>query len=250
MVTKPEIISSQLDSERFSIGISRLSIGSESEISDDEVVAICENMDRGILILRAPSSRVKLGASLRDSRRIRAFQADTLVYFTMELKGISLQSPRSTELRIREALSEDLPKIEALSAAAFTNYPSHYSSNKRFAPEKVIDGYVEWAKNCVTSPDCNVMVATRDNIVCGFIATSVGRDDAEIILNAVDPHFQQQGIYSYLLQAVCLQLKDLGMSSVTISSQITNIRVINAWIKQGFKFSHALNTFHVELIER
>ena len=249
MVTKPEIILSHLDSERFSIGISRLSIGSESEISDDEVVAICENMDRGILILRAPSSRVKLGASLRDSRRIRAFQADTLVYFTMELKGISLQSPRSTELRIREALSEDLPKIEALSAAAFTNYPSHYSSNKRFAPEKVIDGYVEWAKNCVTSPDCNVMVATRDNIVCGFIATSVGHDDAEIILNAVDPHVQEQGIYGDLLRAVCSQLKDLGMSSVTISSQITNFRVINAWMKQGFKFSHALNTFHVELTE-
>jgi len=249
VVIKPEIISSQLDSERFSIGISRLSIGSESELSDDEVVAICENMIRGILILRAPSSRVKLAASLRDSRRIRTFQADTLVYFSMELKGISLQSPRSTELRIREALLEDLPKIEALSAAAFTNYPSHYSSNKRFAPEKVTDGYVEWAKNCVTSPDCNVMVAIRDNIVCGFIATSVGRDDAEIILNAVDPHVQQQGVYSDLLQAVCSQLKDLGMSSITISSQVTNFRVINAWIKQGFKFSHALNTFHVELTE-
>ena len=169
--------------------------------------------------------------------------------FNMELKGISLQSPRSTDLRIREAVLEDLPTIESLSAAAFTNYPSHYSSNKRFAPEKVTDGYVEWAKNCVTSPDCNVMVATRDNIVCGFIATSVGRDDAEIILNAVDPHVQQQGIYGNLLQAVCSQLNDLGMSYVTISSQITNIRVINAWIKQGFKFSHALNTFHVELTE-
>jgi ribosomal protein S18 acetylase RimI-like enzyme len=250
VVTKPEIILSHLDSERFSIGISRLSIGSESEISDDEVVAICEKMVRGILILRAPSSRVKLAASLRYSRRIQAFQADTLVYFNMELKGKSLQSPRSTDLHIREAVLEDLPKIESLSAAAFTNYPSHYSSNKRFAPEKVTDGYVEWAKNCVTSSDRNVMVATRDNIVCGFIATSVGRDDAEIILNAVDPHVQQQGIYGNLLQTACSQLKDLGMSSVTISSQITNIRVINAWIKQGFEFNHALNTFHIELIEQ
>ena len=246
MVTKPEIVLSHLDSERFSIDVSRLSIGSESGLSDNEVVAICENMDRGILILRVPSSRVKLAASLRGSSILRSFQADTLVYFKLKLKVISPQNPRSTDLRIREAVLGDLPKIESLSAAAFTNYPSHYSSNKRFAPEKVLDGYVEWAKNCVTSPDCNVMVATRDKIVCGFIAISVGRDDAEIILNAVDPHVQQQGIYGYLLQAVCSQLKDLGMSSVTISSQVTNIRAINAWIKQGFKFSHALNTFHIE----
>ncbi len=249
MVTKPEIILSPLDSERFSMGVGRLSIGSESEISDDEVVAICENMDPEILILRAPSSRVKLAASLNDCGSIRAFQADTLVYFNLKIKEIGLQNPRSTDLRTREAVLEDLPKIETLSAGAFANYPSHYLSNNRFAPEKITDGYVEWAKNCVTSPDCNVIVATHDNIVCGFIATSVGRDDAEIILNAVDPHFQRQGIYSYLLQTVCSQMKDLGMSSVTISSQITNIRVINAWIKQGFKFSHALNTFHVELVK-
>ena len=249
MVTKPEIILSHLDSERFTIGVSRLSIGSESEISDDEVVIICENMDRGILILRAPSNRVKLAASLSESRRIRAFQADTLVYFNLKLKEIGLQKPSSTDLRIREAVLEDLPRIESLSAGAFTNYPSHYSSNKRFAPEKITDGYVEWAKKCVTSPDFNVMAATHDNVVCGFIATSVGRDDAEIILNAVDPHFQRQGIYRFLLQNVCSQMKDLGMSSVTISSQITNIRVINAWIQQGFMFSHALNTFHVELVK-
>ena len=249
MVTKPEIILSPLDSERFSIGIGRLSIGSESEMSDGEVVAICENMDPEILILRAPSNRVKLAASLSESRSIRTFQADTLVYFNLKIKEMGLQNPRNTDLRIREAVLEDLPKIESLSAGAFTNYPSHYSSNKRFAPEKITDGYVEWAKKCVTSPDFNVMVATHDNIVCGFIATIVGRDDAEIILNAVDPHFQRQGIYSYLLQNVCSQMKNIGMSSVTISSQITNIRVINAWIKQGFMFSHALNTFHVELVK-
>ena len=250
MVTKPEIILSPLDSERFSIGVGRLSIGSESEITDGEVVAICEKMDRGILILRAPSSRGKLAASLNDCGSIRAFQADTLVYFKLNLNEISLQSPQNPDLSIREAVLDDIPRIESVATAAFIDYPSHYSADSRFAPEKIVDGYVEWAKNCVINPDCKVMVAIRENGICGFIATSVGRDDAEIILNAVDPHFQQQGIYSYLLQAVCSQLKDLGMSSVTISSQITNIRVINAWIKQGFKFSHALNTFHVELIER
>jgi len=249
VVTKPEIILSPLDSERFSIGVGRLSIGSESEITDGEVVAICENMDPEILILRAPSNRVKLAASLNDCGSIRAFQADTLVYFKLKLEEIRQQNAQNADLIIREAGVDDFPGIESVAAAAFIDYPSHYLSNKRFAPEKITEGYVEWAKNCATNPDYNVIVATHDNIVCGFIATSVGRDDAEIILNAVDPHFQQQGIYGHLLQTACSQLKDLGMSSVTISSQITNIRVINAWIKQGFKFSHALNTFHVELVK-
>ena len=246
MDVKPGVVFSQLDSDRFSINVGRLNISAVSEITDEEVVAICEAMDCETLILRAPSSRVKLAASLGSCGSIRAFQADTLVYFKSSLNEINLQSSQSPDLSIREAVLDDIPGIESVATAAFTDYLSHYSANKRFAPEKITDGYVEWAKNCVSNLDCNVMVAIRGNNICGFIATSVGHNDAEILLNAVDPHFQRQGVYRYMLQTVCSQMKDLGMSSVTISSQITNIRVINAWIKQGFKFSHALNTFHIE----
>jgi ribosomal protein S18 acetylase RimI-like enzyme len=243
----PEIRQSSVDSERFSINIGRMVIGNESNLSDEEVVAICEKMDCEILILRAPSNRVNLASSLESRRSIRAFQADTLVYFEINLGKIGFQNSQDSDLCIRKAGQGDIPQIQSVAAASFVDYPSHYLSNTRFQPEKIRDGYIDWAKNCVTNLGCHVIVATLDDIVCGFIAISVGEEIAEIVLNAVDPFFQQQGIYGRLLSNACSQMKDLGLPTVIVSSQISNTRAINAWIRQGFKISHALNTFHVEL---
>ena len=249
MTLLPQIQVSELDSKRFSIKVERLSITSEDQISDEKIVEICRAMSGDLLILRAPSSRVALGSHLLEAERLDAFQADTLVYFAKSLEDVGLSLSETPGVLIRKSIPGDKKDVGSVAREAFENYPNHYLANRRLEPTAIAQGYGEWAERCVDDPFTMVLVAIVDEAVCGFIATKMVDQSVEVVLNAVRPRFQGRGIYQDLLQRTCKSVLEGGENSISISTQISNQRVINIWIRTGFVLKETFNTFHLMPIQ-
>jgi ribosomal protein S18 acetylase RimI-like enzyme len=245
----PQIQASELDSKRFSIKVERLSITNEDQISDGEIIELCRAMSGDLLILRAPSSRIALGSQLLKAERLDAFQADTLVYFAKMLEDARLPFGESPGVLIRKSIPSDKENVGSVARVAFENYPNHYLANPRLEPSAISQGYGEWAERCVDDPFTMVLVAIVDDVVCGFIATKVDDQSAEVVLNAVHPRFQGRGIYQDLLQRTCKLVFEEGGNSISISTQISNQRVINIWTRSGFVLKETFNTFHLRPIQ-
>ena len=229
--------------------VERLSIASEDQISDEKIVEICRAMSGDLLILRAPSSRIALGSHLLEAERFDAFQADTLVYFEKSLEDVGLPLSETPGVHIRKSIPGDKKDVGSVAREAFENYPNHYLANRRLEPTAIAQGYGEWAERCVDDPFTMVLVAIVDDAVCGFIATKVDNQSVEVVLNAVRPRFQGRGIYQDLLQRTCKSVLERGENSISISTQISNQRVINIWIRTGFVLKETFNTFHLMPIQ-
>ena len=242
----PQIQVSELDSKRFSIKVERLSITNEDQISDGEIIEICRAMSGDLLILRAPSSRIALGSQLLKEERLDAFQADTLVYFAKMLEDTDLPFSESPGVLIRNSIPSDKEDVGSVAKVAFENYPNHYLANPHLEPTAIVQGYGEWAERCVADPRMTVLVAVGDESVCGFIATKIDNQRAEVVLNAVLPSFQGRGVYQNLLRRTCNLVLEGGRSSISISTQVSNHRVINTWIRSGFVLTETFNTFHLK----
>lgn len=241
----PQIQVSDLDSKRFSIKAERLTITNEEQISDGKIVELCREMSGDLLILRAPSSRVTLGARLLGLEQIDVFQADTLVYFTKTLDDVNSRFGATHDVVIRNSMPSDMEHVGSVAREAFESYPNHYLANPHLEPTAIAQGYGEWAESCVADPRMTVLVAVGDESVCGFIATKINNQRAEVVLNAVIPSFQGRGIYQNLLQRTCNLVFEGGGSSISISTQVSNHRVINTWIRSGFVLTETFNTFHL-----
>ena len=248
MTLLPQIQASELDSKRFSIKVERLSITNEDQIPDGEIIELCRAMSGDLLILRAPSSRIALGSQLLKAERLDAFQADTLVYFAKMLEDARLPFGESPGVLIRKSIPSDKEDVGSVARVAFENYPNHYLANQRLEPSAIAHGYGEWAERCVDDPITMVLVAIVDDSICGFIATKVDNQSAEVVLNAVHPRFEGRGIYQNLLQHTCRLVLEAGGHSISISTQILNQRVINIWIRSGFVLQETFNTFHLSPI--
>ena len=103
-----------------------------------------------------------------------------------------------------------------------------------------------WATLGLGDPDkCTVIVEDGDGTSVGFALVAINGEVAEIELNGIDSDFQGKGAYTALLSWVMYTVANRGVKSLSISTQVQNNRVIRAWIKAGFNFDFALNTFHV-----
>ena len=245
MKSLPQIQASELDSKRFSIKVERLSFTNEHQISDDKIVELCLEMRGDLLVLRVPTSRITLGSRLREEERISAFQADTLVYFAKTLDVSNLLAKETPNVLIRKSLPYDQVDVGTVAIEAFKNYPNHYLANQRLETNAISEGYGEWAERCVSDPDMTVLVAIVDGVICGFVATKVVGQGTEVVLNAVHPSFQGRGVYRCLLQKTSEFVFEGGGNFISISTQISNRRVINVWIRSGFVLTESLNTFHL-----
>jgi GNAT superfamily N-acetyltransferase len=90
-----------------------------------------------------------------------------------------------------------------------------------------------------------VIVEDGDGTSVGFALVAINGEVAEIELNGIDSDFQGKGAYTALLSWVMYTVANRGVKSLSISTQVQNNRVIRAWIRAGFNFDFALNTFHV-----
>jgi ribosomal protein S18 acetylase RimI-like enzyme len=164
------------------------------------------------------------------------------------LEDAGLPFDETHRVLIRKSIPSDKEFVGSVAREAFENYPNHYLANQRLEPSAVTQGYGEWAERCVDDPFTMVLVAIVDDSIGGFIATKVDNQSAEVVLNAVHPRFEGRGIYQNLLQHTCRLVLEAGGHSISISTQISNQRVINIWIRSGFVLQETFNTFHLSPI--
>jgi ribosomal protein S18 acetylase RimI-like enzyme len=237
---------SQIESDRFGISVARLNVSINCSASDIEIVKVCKKSSANLLILRVPSSRIQLARELAEISNKIAFQADTLVYFSKNLKTIVERRNTSENFKLVTASSNDESRVIDLARVVFRDYPSHYQSNRALDPKSILDGYIEWASNGLNDPKkLTALIESHDSTAIAFALVAFGEEGAEIELNGVHPDFQNQGIYSVLLELLMAQLASQKVEKLSISTQIQNTRVIRAWIKAGFSLDFSLNTYHL-----
>jgi ribosomal protein S18 acetylase RimI-like enzyme len=237
---------SKIESDRFGISIARLNVSINCSASDTEIVKVCKESSANLLILRVPSSRIRLACELAEISNKIAFQADTLVYFSKNLKSIVERRNKSENLKLVTASSDDEARVIDLARVVFRDYPNHYQSNRALDSKLILEGYIEWASNGVNDQKkLTVIIEDQNSNAIAFALVAFGEEGAEIELNGVHPDFQNQGVYSALLESLMAQLANQKVANLSISTQIQNTRVIRAWIKAGFILGFSLNTYHL-----
>ena len=240
------ISNSQIESDRFGVTVARLNISTRHDASDQQVVEICQNSESNLLILRYPTSRVRLAQKLAEIKRLVVYQADTLVYFAKDIGSSNTKIEPSHDWQFREAQSSDNADLVRLSKIIFEEYPSHYRANELLSSDAIRDGYAQWAQvGLQDSKKLTVLVESPGAKVVGFALISVDGDTAEIELNGIHPDAQGRGAYGSLLSWLSNHLATRGVKKLYISTQIQNERVIRAWIRSGFNLEFSLNTFHL-----
>lgn len=237
------VINSEVESQRFGLRVGRFSIASDSDLSDNEVVETIKNSGFDLIILRYPSTRLRLGAMVAESTK-NSFQADTLLCFSRTIHGADT-ALRSGEFGVRFAHSGDDEAIRNVALKAFDSYSSHYAANPQIDMSKILDGYVDWASRQLI--DASVVLVHESRQINGFLTLKIENGLAEIVLNAVDPDMQNQGVYQRLIESAVHYASANDCEKIVTSTQSTNYKVMRAWVKNGFDVYLSLNTIHVNL---
>jgi len=240
------IVDSRIESDRFELTVARLNISIEEDASDQQVIEICQNSYSQLLILRYPTTRVKLAQKLSEIKERVVYQADTLVYFAKDIDSLDEKVTRSQDWLFREARLSDSAELSQLSKVIFEEYPNHYRANDSLSSDAIRDGYSQWAQVGLEDlKKLTVFVENVDAKVIGFALISFDGDTAEIELNGIHPQAQGRGAYGSLLSWLSTHLATRGVKKLCISTQIQNVRVIRAWIRAGFNLEFSLNTIHL-----
>ena len=234
---------STLESRRFNLHIGRLIVPFDDKTNDAELAQLCHESSFDLLIVRASASKNLLANALSNFASHRTIHADTLLYFQKSLSSTT-PSPQTQSMGLLQA--SEHTAFQQLVREVFPNYANHYSANPMLDKALCLEGYVEWASSLLNNDSGHVYVSrTSSGKLASFIAIQGDGKTAEIALNGTDPGSQGSGIYSDLLTFACAELGAMGFTEINTSTQSSNDKVIRTWIRNGFNYVKAINTFHV-----
>jgi hypothetical protein len=238
---------SALDSRRFGLRVARLTIGLDAspESVGDELVRVLRHSSADIVIARWPA-RLTVCAAIIGELAPGMVAADTLVYWDVPVDVLLAQTGTGDQLDSRVG-DVSLLELESVFAESFRDYPSHYSANPAFAADKVLEGYLEWARRTAESRADDVVTLLRLGRPIGFATCMTGRNHEflEILLAGLAATEQGSGYYATLLHGVGRLAQERGIPRVVISTQAGNVRVQRAWARAGFLPVAAFTTVHV-----
>ena len=239
------IVINEIETRRFGVVCARLHPGPVSGASLKEVHEDAKNKGVGMIAARIDVSALDQVHALEQAGYKLM---DTLVWYGRRLSDAVAKSMATTS-NIRLRLSEpcDADTVEAIASRAFANYFGHYHADPRLSRTAADAAYVEWARTSVAAATdlSPVLLAIEEEIVAGFATMRLNlSDEAEIVLNAVEPLRQGRGIYSALVKGALGQAETLGAKRIIISTQINNYPVQRVWSRLGFVHERSLYTFH------
>lgn len=230
------------ESARFGLRVFR----GEAETVDAQALAQMLRRERiDAAILRMPAQAL---ASLEAFRAagLEPIVADTIVRYGIDLPA---RGRVDDEVTLDPATAADAALLESLTRETFAGYVTHYHANPRFAPEKILDGYAEWAASHVLDarPGPAAWLVRWRGAVAGFSCCRMEPDSALAIgvLNGIVPAFRGRGIYRGMLRRTLDELAARGATRFEIATQVQNVRVQRIWTAEGFRLEGAQNTVHV-----
>lgn len=222
------VLLSDLDTARFGVRIGRATVTTLEQV--DEVAGCC---DLAMAIVRCDAADLRLAQAIEDAG---GRLCDTLVWFARQLDDL-LPWPDG----VREATEGDRGLLAGIAAAAFAGYGGHYHADPRLDRAAADATYADWARRSIGTVD-RVWVAED----AGFLTLRRnGPDETEIVLNAVRPDRQRQGLYARLVRAALAWSDQAGAKRCIVSTQLSNVAVQRVWARLGFVPSSSLHTFHL-----
>lgn len=232
LVATPALAASDVDSARFGVPIARSYAASPAD-----VIAITTDARKSgvaMVIVRAPANDLAVAQAIENTG---GRLCDTLVHYARSFDG---PVPEQTH-PVRRARQEDIDAIGAIAAEAFAGYQGHYHADPRLDRAAADAGYVDWARRSIA----DATVVEDAGRVAGFLTLERHGADTEIVLNAVRPDAQGQGLYTALVLGALHQSLTLEAQRCVVSTQVWNVRAQKVWIRMGFEPTHAVHTFHL-----
>ncbi|MGZ3782021.1 MAG: GNAT family N-acetyltransferase [Pseudobdellovibrionaceae bacterium] len=233
------LIDSPLESQRFNIKAGKIKVSSGQDIAP--VLVLAKDQGYNFLSCRIPTAEVFL---FQELERNRFFLTDTLLYYKRSTEGTPLSSDW------KSCLSEPgcIQQVYEIADKAFAGYPSHYAMDLRLDQSAAAEVYKDWAQRCcldrTMATDVLCVGGEKSEKVAAFVSLKSHKDFADILLAAVDPEYQGQGLLQKLLGASLSWASEHGHKQVFYSTQIQNIAAQKALVRQGWEPSHSYYTLH------
>lgn len=241
-----EFVPSPRESARFGLRIGRATI---DRVDAEEIASALRRDPLDFAILRFPQRAIDVLDGLR-SHGFHPIVADTLVSYegALEARKPSRSHP---EVTLRPATHSDARLLESMTREIFDGYVTHYHANPLFPPDKILDGYTEWATSHVDQIDgAGAWIVERDGDVVGFSCYRVNAKDSLAIgvLNGILPSARRRGNYRAMLRGMLDQFAVLGLRRFSIATQIHNIAVQRTWATEGLTLRDVSNTVHINML--
>lgn len=241
-----EFVPSPRESARFGLRIGRASVDT---IDAADLVSALEREPLDVAILRVPSRAIE---GLDDLGRygLSLIIADTLVRYEIDLRSRDA-SANASGVVLRPATRNDSRLLESTTRETFAGYISHYHANPRFPPNKILDGYAEWATTHLDPDDdhTGAWIIERDGGTVGFSCYRLDTKDslAVGVLNGIVPRARGKGNYRAMLRRMLDHFARLGIRRFSIATQAHNVAVQRTWTSEGLVLCDVNNTVHINM---
>src|SRR5262245_62131156 len=234
------------ESARFGLNVARASVD-EVDAGALATELIRDRVD--IAILRTPAGTAR-GVDALRALGFSPIHGDTLVTYSCDLAGYTPQPLSNPALDIRPAGRDDVPGITALVEAVFAEYPNHYRANPLLVREDVVAGYREWALSHMGADNRSCWIAAVGGRVAGLACSAFESQTGVCVgvLHGVSPDFARNRIYSDLIRYTQSHFRERGFSRLEIATQVGNLRVQRFWVREGFVFESAVDTYHINAL--
>ncbi len=238
---------SAVDEERFGVRTAKQTIETVDQLG--ATLAACRLQRVGLLILRVPTDAQmavnaveRAGGLLMDTlchcaRRVIPVDADVM--------PTTFANRSDAPLRFRAGDARDADLVEWLAQEAFRGYGGHYRNDPRLRVEDAEAVYPSWARACCVDAVAPLVIAERGPRAVGF--ASLRRSSAsalDVALFAVHPVARQQGVACSLLRHLIVNAPAWGASTLSYSTQITNLPMQRLLARAGFLPTRSVYTFH------
>ena len=230
-----DIEHSQLDSRRFGCRIFRARV---QDLTTAERAVSFKDAD--MMIARVPAHDLEVAQQLEAGG---FFLTDVLVVYRGSTATF-LEAPKLESVLIRDFEGTDRGRLERVAETAFTDFGGHYHRDPKLDKTLATAGYVEWCLSATARQDGFVLVAVVQDELVGFLTAAIEGSEGDIVLNGVSPTYQRRGIYRALFQTAGRRFCEGGLSTIKLSTQLTNIGPQKICVRHGLELSESFLTFH------
>ncbi|PID27455.1 MAG: hypothetical protein CR982_05795 [Candidatus Cloacimonadota bacterium] len=169
-----------------------------------------------------------------------------ITFYKNLTKSIKQKIKLDPNLRIRKA---DISDIETLQNFTKIIYKKSRYNHKPFSKHDSEKLYSTWIKKAVLGTfDDFCLVLSQDKNICSFITVKIEKDIATIGLVGSNPKFSNKGFASILINMLMEKLIENDVAKLFVSTQGTNIKAQNFYIRNGFKVN-SVSFWYYKVIE-
>ena len=239
---------SPLESKRFGLRVYRAAVDA---IDADDLIEALDREHVDIAILRMPAPSLGSLEALRR-RGLAPIVADKLVHYDIDLDALTPRPLGSEPVMLRPATHSDTELLESLAREIFVGYVTHYHANPLLPPEKILDGYAEWAASPVRTKaggDAAWLVEAGGE-TAGFSCYRIDQATrlATGVLNGIRPAHRGRGVYRRMLQQMLMQFRAFGLQRFAIATQMQNVKVQRIWVSEGLTLRREDHTVHINAL--